>query len=136
MRVQITRSAALIFAFSQGANMALAQPPATPAESHQITLDAQGGGDRSRWAQNPHVRAFYDLSVKTLRKHRRHIDVDRYEQASYAIFRELGHSLGASPEGMVDHLKGIPREVVMIVQQDPTTLDSYESFLTALMGPP
>jgi hypothetical protein len=37
---------------------------------------------------------------------------------------------------MVAHLKGIPREVVTIVARDPTTLDSYENFLTALMGPP
>jgi len=33
-------------------------------------------------------------------------------------------------------LKGIPREVVSIVDRDPTTLDTYDNLLTALMGPP
>jgi hypothetical protein len=36
---------------------------------------------------------------------------------------------------MVDHLKNIPREMVMIVKRDPTVLESYESFMVALRGP-
>ena len=135
MTLRIHRLAMLGFALSLFAAPSLAQSDGTHKAPQQITLNAQGG-DRQQWSQNPHVHAFYDLSVKTLRKHRRRVDVAKYEQASYAIFRELGRSIGASPEGMVEHLKGIPREVVTIVERDPTTLDSYENFLTALMGPP
>ncbi len=135
MKSQIICWTALSLALALAAKLASAQPLDAPAEPHQITLDAQGRGDRAQFAANPHVRAFYDLSVKTLRKHRRRIDVAAYEQASYAIFRQLGPSVGASPEGMVEHLKGIPREIVTIVQRDPSTLDTYENFLTALMGP-
>ena len=59
-----------------------------------------------------------------------------HEEASCAILRELGESIGIMPEGMVEHLKGIPRDVVTIAERDPTTLEGYENFLTALMGPP
>ena len=135
MNSRVTRSAFSALALSLLAATAFAQPADSAGAPHQITLSAREA-DRSQLAQNPQVRAFYDLSVKSLRKHRRHVDVDRYEQASYAIFRELGHSMGVSPEGMVEHLKGIPREIVMIVKTDPATLDSFDNFLTALIGPP
>jgi hypothetical protein len=134
VRFQIARSTALTLALALTTNIALAQSEDAPGQPHTITLDAQGQGDRAEFAANPNVRAFYELSIKSLRKHR--INVEKYEQASYAIFRELGRSIGVSPEGMVDHLKGIPREMVTIVERDPATLDSYENFLTALMGPP
>jgi hypothetical protein len=134
VRFQIARSIALTLTLALTTNIALAQSEDAPGQPHTITLDAQGQGDRAEFAANPNVRAFYELSIKSLRKHR--INVEKYEQASYAIFRELGRSIGVSPEGMVDHLKGIPWEMVTIVERDPATLDSYENFLTALMGPP
>ena len=43
--------------------------------------------------------------------------------------------MGASPEGMVDHLKDIPQQMVGIVKDDPKVLDSYDNFIVALMGP-
>ena len=62
-------------------------------------------------------------------------DVASYEQKSYAIFRDFAESIGASPDGMIDHLKNIPREVVGIVKDDPKVLESYENFMVALRGP-
>ena len=104
-----------------------APPPQT------ITLDAQGG-DYPEWFQNPHMVEFYALSVEMLRAAGR-VDAAAYEQRSYAIFRAFAESLGANPDGMIDHLKAIPREMVGIVAEDPTVLDSYASFLVALRGP-
>lgn len=104
---------------------------AQPAET--VTLNAQGG-DYAEFFENPHMREFYGLSAAMLRASP--VDVAAYEQRSYAIFRALAASLGWSPEGLVDHLKNIPRELVGIAKDDPTVLDSFENFLVALRGPP
>lgn len=107
----------------------------TPApEPQTITLDAQGG-DYPEWFQNPHMVEFYALSVEMLRAKRGRVDAAGYEQKSYAIFRAFAESLDADPDGMIDHLKAIPRELVGIVADDPKVLDSYENFLVALRGP-
>jgi hypothetical protein len=103
------------------------------AQAETITLDAQGG-DYPEWFQNPHMVEFYALSVEMLRAARR-VDAAAYEGRSYAIFRAFAKSLGAGPDGMIDHLKAIPREMVGIVANDPNVLDSYENFLVALRGP-
>jgi hypothetical protein len=112
-------------------NAASAQHAAGPSHPETITLDAQGSSPE--WDQSPHWREFYTLSVEMLRGNA--VDVGAYEQKSYAIFRAFAGSIHADPEGMLDHLKNIPREVVAIVTRDPRVLDSYESFLVALRGP-
>jgi hypothetical protein len=112
---------------------ASAQSAGNAPEAQTITLHAQGG-DYAEFFQNPNMHAFYDLSVAMLREPS--VDVAAYEQRSYEIFRALAVSLGWPPEGMVDHLKNIPRELVGIVKEDPKVLDSFESFLVALRGPP
>jgi hypothetical protein len=110
--------------------------PANGAEPGEtITLNAQA--DSSDWEQNEHFRKFYPLSVEMLGRGTDEVDVDveLYEQRSYAIFRAFANSIGVDADGMVDHLKNIPREMVEIVKRDPTTLESYETFLVALRGP-
>jgi hypothetical protein len=108
-------------------------PP--PAQGETITLDAQGG-DYPEWFENPHMHAYYALSVEMLGAARRgDVDIAGYEQKSYEIFRTFAKSLGADPDGMIDHLRAIPREMVGIVKEDPTVLENYESFLVALRGP-
>jgi hypothetical protein len=115
---------------------ARAQAPATEAATPgaTITLDAQGG-DYPEWFQNPHLVEFYALSVEMLRARRGRIDAEGYEQRSFAIFRAFAASIGANSDGMVAHLRAIPREMVGIVADDPHVLDSYENFLIALRGP-
>jgi hypothetical protein len=113
---------------------ARAQHATEPVQGETITLDAQGG-DYPEWFQNPHMVEFYALSVGMLRAHAGSVDAAAYEQKSYEIFRAFARSLGADPDGMIDHLKAIPGELVAIVADDPTVLDSYESFLVALRGP-
>lgn len=98
-----------------------------------ITLDAQG--DYPEWFQSPHWREFYALSVEMLRTTPSSVDVGAYEQKAYAIFRAFARSIGADPDGMIDHLEAIPREMAAIAKDDPKVLDTYESFLVALRGP-
>lgn len=111
----------------------LAQPPQNPTEAGTITLDAQGHDPR--WEENPHMREFYALTVSALRGPVETVDVADYERRAYAIFRAFATSLGVDPVGMIEHLKDIPRQMVGIVRDDATVLDSYEAFLVALRGP-
>ena len=104
-----------------------------PAAGGGRTVDLQG--DPRAFIDNRHFRAFYALSVETLGKGTTGVDVAAYEQKSYAIFRAFGAEFGPSPEGMQDHLKLIPRQMVQIVKDDPHVLDSFETFSAALIGP-
>ena len=115
--------------------IATSQPANGAEPGETITLNAQA--DSSDWEQNEHFRKFYPLSVEMLGRGTDEVDVDveLYEQRSYAIFRAFANSIGVDADGMVDHLKNIPREMVEIVKRDPTTLESYETFLVALRGP-
>lgn len=92
-------------------------------------------GDQQSWIDDPHIHAFYDLSVAALRKNPAKADVAAYEQKSYAIFRDFGAARGMGAEKMQDHLKLIPRQVVQIAKADATVLDSYGNFVAALFGP-
>jgi hypothetical protein len=125
--------AATLASLSLG-HCAHAQHSIQGSQGETITLDAQGG-DYPEWFQNPHMVELYALSVGMLRANAGRVDAAAYEQKSYEIFRAFARSLGADPDGMIDHLKAIPREMVAIVRDDPTVLDSYESFLVALRGP-
>lgn len=101
------------------------QPP------QPTTVDIQGA---SEWKRSPHLRAYYDATVATF-ANGTDIDVDAYEARSFEIFREFARANGRSEQGMVDHLKLIPRQVVDIVKADPAVLNSYDAFWAALAGP-
>jgi hypothetical protein len=128
------RLAATLLATFTLAPAALAQPHAAPAApSNGRTADIQG--NPRDFVNNAHMRAFYDLSVATLRPGAPKLDVKAYEEKSLAIFRALGAAMGGSPEAMQDHLKLIPGQVIQIVKDDPKVLDSFDNFTEALIGP-
>jgi hypothetical protein len=112
---------------------ALAQHPAVP-EGHGTTANLQGG-DEQRWINDPHMHAFFDTTRTAFANGSGKVDVDGYEQRSFAIFRDFAPAMHMTPEGMVDHLKLIPRQVVQIVKEDPHVLDSYDNFVAATFGP-
>lgn len=129
----LLRDLYLLTATALASGTALAQHGAEHSPAETVTLDAQGG-DYPEWFNNTHMVEFYALSVEMLRASTE-VDAPEYERKSYAIFRLFAESLGADPDGMIDHLKAIPREMVGIVAADPTVLDSYANFLVALRGP-
>jgi hypothetical protein len=102
--------------------------------SQSITLNAQPGTEEFR--RDPHMRAFYDLAVQEFADGPDNVDLVDFEQKSFAIFRSFGESIGGSPDAMQDHLKDIPRQMIGIVKEDPHTLDNYDNFAVALLGPP
>lgn len=128
-------SATVIAVMTVWAPGALAQhgtaQPAPPANGETVNLQ----GDQSAWINNAHMRGFYDLTVATLGKGAGPLDFEAYRDKSYAIFRAFGAAMGMSPDGMVEHLKDIPRQMIGIVKDDPKVLDSYDNFVVALMGP-
>jgi hypothetical protein len=130
---------ALIAALALGGQAAAypasgAKPAPAPATT-QATSTANMQGDDSVWRTSPYIHAFYDLTKATYGGHAAKVDLDAYEQKSYAIFRDFGVAMGVGPEHMQDHLKLIPRQIDGIVREDPKVLDSYDNFVLALMGP-
>ncbi len=108
-----------------------AQEPKHEPQPQPTTVDIQGAGE---WKRSPHMRAYYDETVKTF-ANGTDIDVDAYEARSFAIFREFARANGMNEQGMIDHLKLIPRQVVGIVKENPAVLKSYDAFWAALAGP-
>ena len=108
-----------------------AQPSGRSSDPQPTTVDIQGAAE---WKRSPYMRAYYDATVATF-SNGVDIDVDAYEARSFAIFREFARANGMNEQGMIDHLKLIPRQVVDIVKENPAVLKDYDSFWAALAGP-
>jgi len=108
--------------------------PTAAAPPGSTTVNLQGD-DAKAWAADAHIHAFYDTTVAAFAQGPAKVDVDAYEQKSFAIFRAFGLAKGVGAAAMQDHLKLIPRQMVGIVKEDPKVLDSYDNFVLALMGP-
>lgn len=108
-----------------------AQRSARGDDPQPTTVDIQGADE---WKRSPHMRAYYDVTVATF-SNGPDIDVDAYEAKSFAIFREFARANGLNEQGMIDHLKLIPRQVVDIVKENPAVLKDYDTFWAALAGP-
>lgn len=111
---------------------AFAQHPA-PSAPQGATASLQSG--EQAWINDPHMHAFYETTRAAFAGGPAKVDVDGYEQKAFAIFRDFAPTMHMTPEGMVDHLKLIPRQVVQIVKEDPHVLDSYRNFVDATFGP-
>jgi hypothetical protein len=118
-----------------------ASPHAAAAQhapaSGTTTVDLQGGYDE--WRASPYIHQFYDLTKGAFANGPDKVDFASYQEKSYAIFSAFGGADGrgkAGEEAMLDHLKDIPRQIVGIVKDDPSVLESYDTFWIALSGPP
>ncbi|MEP7211029.1 MAG: hypothetical protein ABI740_09355 [Alphaproteobacteria bacterium] len=111
---------------------AVADPPAA---GHAETTTKSVQGDQSAWVNNPHMHDFYNLAVAAFANGPAHVDVPAFEAKSHTIFDAFAVSMGMDPKGMQEHLALIPKQVVQIAKEDPRVLDSYDSFIVALMGP-
>jgi hypothetical protein len=117
----------LIAALTGG--VAFAQP--APAGPPSVSLQ----GDQQSWIRDPHMRAFYDLTVRAFAQGPHKVDEVRFHDDAMAIFRDFALSRHVPPAAMEDHLKLIPGQVVHIARDDPKVLQSYEAFVTATFGP-
>ena len=114
------------------------QAHASQAGPHSggVTVDIQGGYDE--WRKSPFLQQYYELTKASFANSADKVDFAAYQEKSYAIFRAFGGSTGgkAGEEAMLDHLKDIPRQIVGIVKDDPSVLESYDKFWIAMAGPP
>ena len=107
------------------------------AQQETTTVDLQGG--YNEWKASPYLQQYYDLTRASFANGADKVDFAAYQEKSYAIFRAFGAATGGgkkAEEGMLDHLKDIPRQMVGIVKEDPSVLESYDKFWIALSGPP
>src|SRR3954465_9619531 len=81
---------------------ALAQhPAAAPAQPASVSIQ----GDQAAWINDPHMHAFYDLTVQAFAGGPAKVDQAAYQAKAFAIFRDFGAAMHVPPEHMVDHLK-------------------------------
>ncbi|MGZ6019754.1 MAG: hypothetical protein ACXWKO_13885 [Phenylobacterium sp.] len=132
-QIAISFAAGAVAVVLTAAGSAAAQHPA-PEAKPGATANMQGN-DEQRWINDPHMHAFFDTTRAAFANGPGKVDVDGYEQKSFAIFRNFAPVMHMTPEGMVDHLKLIPRQVVQIVREDPHVLDNYDNFVAATFGP-
>ena len=116
---------------------AIAVRPGAGASARRPVRDhgAAGQGGEQAWINDPHMHAWYETTRAAFAGGPAKVDTDAYEQKSFAIFRDFAPAMHMTPEGMVDHLKLIPRQVVQIVKEDPHVLDNYGNFVAATFGP-
>ena len=116
---------------------AQAHAPQQGSHSGDVTVDLQPGA--GEWRKSPYLQQYYELTKTSFANGADKVDFASYQEKSYAIFRAFGASTGGgkrAEEGMLDHLKDIPRQMVGIVKEDPSVLESYDKFWVALSGPP
>jgi len=125
MRTRLLAAFALVAALASG--------PALAAPDSPATSNLQG--DQQSWIRDPHMHAFYDLTVKAFAKGPDKVDEARFHDDAMAIFRDFAVSRHMPPAMMEEHLKLIPAQVVKIAREDPKVLQSYDAFVVATFGP-
>ena len=93
-------------------------------------------GDQQVWIKDPHIHAFYQLTVAAFANGPDKVDKAKFERDAFAIFRDFGRATGVGADAMQEHLKLIPDQVIQIATEDPKVLTSYDAFILAVMGPP
>lgn len=124
---------AMLAALSLGATGASAQTPTAPRGSAPSTASMQE--DRASWIADPHMHAFYDLTVKAFANGPATVDEPTFQEESFALFRRFAQARHYDPAELLDHLKLIPHQVVQIAREDPNVLTSYAKFVEAVFGP-
>ena len=78
----------------------------------------------------------YDLTVKEFAVGVDEIALTDYESSVFAHVRTSENFPYGDREAWVDHIKAIPEQLIDIVREDSTVLDSCANFSVALVGPP
>jgi hypothetical protein len=121
------------FAAAQTASPAPGAAPATTPRTGN--LQGQSVASQRAWMDKPAMHAFYELSKKTLANGPAKVDMAAYQAQSMVLFGEFAKSMNVAPASMQDHLKLIPGQVVQIYKDDPHSLDTFDTFILAMIGP-
>ncbi len=129
----MNRIAASVLAAALTISAAAFAQPAPQPPSGQPTFEMRD--DASGWINDPHVHAYYQLCVEAFAEGVDHLDRPAYEKRFREIFADFAAAHHIPPDKMLEHVKRIPGEMILIVRRDPKTLDSYDNFVVALFGP-
>ena len=124
-RTLVALGAAVVFATNAPA---IAQD--APAPQTYSARDEQ-----QRWINDPAFHAFYQATVDAFANGPDKVDHAAYEQRSKEIFTAFAQANGMPVEGVLEHLKRIPGEMIGNATREPEILTSYDKFIEALMGP-
>ena len=114
--------------------LCMAAPPAIAQESSPPqTWSARD--EQAPWDNDPAFHAFYQATVDAFAKGPEAVDRAAYESRSREIFSAFAVANNMPVEGVLDHLKAIPGEMIENARRDPQILASYDAFMEALRGP-
>ena len=91
--------------------------------------------EQAPWINDPRMHEFYQATVEAFANGADRVDQAAYEQRCREIFTRFAQANNMPVEGVLDHLKAIPGEMLGNARRDPQILASYDAFLKALMGP-
>jgi len=91
--------------------------------------------EQQRWINDPAFHAFYQATVDAFANGPDKVDRAAYEARSKEIFTAFATANHMPVEGILEHLKRIPDEMIGNATRDPEILTSYDKFVEALMGP-
>ncbi len=86
--------------------------------------------------ESPFWISLYELTVEVFAVGADKVQVRDFEEKLFAWVRASDEFPGDSAEAFVEHVKDIPRQLIVIIREDSSVLDSCANFSVALVGPP
>lgn len=83
----------------------------------------------------PFFDATYEFAKETFAVGVENVVLSEFEEKTFNFIR-TNESFKGNREAYIDHVKDIPRQLIEIVKEDPTVLDSCANFQIAMIGPP
>lgn len=77
----------------------------------------------------------YALTAEIFAGGAENVSLEEFERQLFALVRS-SEEFENDPEAFVEHIQDIPRQLIEIIDEDPTVVDSCENFSVALVGPP
>jgi hypothetical protein len=105
------------------------------AQDHAAPQTYSARAEQQRWISDPAFHEFYQATVDAFAKGPEGVDRPAYEQRSRDIFTAFAKAHAMPVEGVLDHLKAIPGQMIENARREPAILESYDAFIDALMGP-
>jgi hypothetical protein len=111
--------------------------PALPAiaQEHGAPQTYSARDEQQAWINDPAFHQFYQATIDAFANGPDRVDRDAYEARSKEIFTAMAIAHEMPVEGLLDHLKAIPGEMIENARREPEILTSYDKFVEALMGP-
>jgi len=78
----------------------------------------------------------YKLTVKVFAQGAEQVQLADYEAQLFALVRASDDFADGGAEAFIEHIGNIPKQLIQIISEDPTVLDSCANFSVALVGPP